>query len=472
MGQDIGAEVDLDKAPLKYYGLSYTEIWISEAQERMILSVPKENLDELLEIFNKENVEAVVIGSFTSDKRLKLRYKGNMVCDLDMKFLHDGIPRFERRAIWSMPVHKESNSPCPDDLTKDLLKILSSWNVSSKEWVIRQYDHEVQGQSVLKPLVGVKNDGPGDAAVIRPKYDSEKGIIISNGINPRYSFIDPYWMAASSIDEALRQIICVGGRLDKTALLDNFCWGNTDKPDRLGDLVRASFGCYDIAKGYGVPFISGKDSLNNEYSVHGKSVSIPPTLLISAISVMDDVTKAVSMDFKESGNPVYVVGMTYDELGGSHYNMINGFIGNNVPKVNVKKGIKIFNKMRKAIETGVVRACHDCSEGGIGVAISEMVFSGGFGAEIFLSRLEVAEDLAIQKREDKALFSESNTRFVVEVTKKDKRKFENIMKGISISLVGSVSINKDLKIYGLGGQKIIDAGIDELREAWQRPLKW
>ena len=168
--------------------------------------------------------------------RLKLRYNGNIVCDMDMEFLHDGIPRFERKAEWFRPSHKECKKERVN-LTQSLLKILSSWNVASKEWVIRQYDHEVQGQSVLKPLVGIKNDGPGDAAIIRPKFESKKGIIISNGINPRYGFIDPYWMAASCIDEALRQVIAVGGSLKKTAILDNFCWGNTDKPDRLGSLV-------------------------------------------------------------------------------------------------------------------------------------------------------------------------------------------------------------------------------------------
>jgi phosphoribosylformylglycinamidine synthase len=470
MGKDLGAEVDLEKAPLKYHGLSYTEIWISEAQERMVLSVPGENLEELFDIFRKEDVEAVSIGRFTKDKKLCLRYEGNIVCELDMDFLHDGIPRFKREARWSAPAHRENERPCPKNLTSVLLKILSSWNISSKEWVIRQYDHEVQGQSVLKPLVGIENDGPGDATVIRPKLDSKKGIIVANGINPRYGFIDPYWMAASCIDEALRQVVSVGGSLEKTALLDNFCWGNTDKPDRLGDLVRASFGCYDIARGYKVPFISGKDSLNNEYSLHGKSISIPPTLLISAICVIDDVTKTVSMDFKEKGNLIYVVSMTYDELGGSHYNMIDGFIGNNVPKVDTRYGKRVFNAMHTAIKAGIVKSCHDCSEGGIGVSLAEMAFSGGFGIEVWLGEVNVAADL--QNRVDKILFSESNTRFIVEVRKRDKKKFESIMKGISIGSIGCVSNKKDFKVYGLDNKKVIDVSIDKLKDAWQRPLRW
>ena len=503
MGKDLGAEVDLEKAPLKYEGLTYTEIWISEAQERMVLAVPRHNITELTEIFNKEDVETAVIGYFTSDKRLRLRYNGEIVCDLDMEFLHDGIPQFERQAIWEPKKHNEFKRACHVNLNKDLLKILSSWNVASKEWIIRQYDHEVQGQSVLKPLTGVNNDGPSDASVIRPKFNSKKGVIVANGLNPRYGFIDPYWMSASCIDEALRQVVSVGGSLKHTAILDNFCWGNTDKPDRLGSLVRASLGCYDIAKGYGVPFISGKDSLNNEYRVNGKSVPIPGTLLISAISVIDDVEKVVSMDFKEAGNLVYIVGMTYKELGGSHYYLINGCVGNDVPKVDIDMGIKIFSAINKAINYGLVRSCHDCSEGGIGVAAAEMAFSGGLGVEVelgevpykydrrpfdaprrFTSQSETAglaqgkqtrdegRNMKGDIRNDFVLFSESNTRFIVEIKKENRKKFELIMKGIPIGLIGAVKKEKGFKVKGIEGSKIVDIGIDELKEAWQKPLRW
>ncbi|MFH0790984.1 MAG: phosphoribosylformylglycinamidine synthase subunit PurS, partial [Candidatus Omnitrophota bacterium] len=259
MGQELGAEVHLEKVPLKYAGLSYTEIWISESQERMVLSVPKENIPRLKEIFENENVEAAVIGEFTDTKRLKLYYEDSLVCDLDMRFLHEGIPQIEKKAVFIQSKHKEPKIACPKNLTPYLIKLLSCSDICSKDWVVRQYDHEVQGGPVLKPLTGVLNDGPSDAAVVRPILDSSRGIIVSNGINFRYGFIDPYWMAASCIDEALRQIIAVGGSLDRAAILDNFCWGNPDKPDRLGGLVRAAYGCYDIAKGFGVPFISGKD---------------------------------------------------------------------------------------------------------------------------------------------------------------------------------------------------------------------
>ncbi|MDD4909044.1 MAG: phosphoribosylformylglycinamidine synthase subunit PurS, partial [Candidatus Omnitrophica bacterium] len=302
MGAELGARVDLEKVPLKYTGLSYTEIWISESQERMVLSVPKANLGGLLDVFKAENVEATVIGEFTNNRKLELYYKEAKVCELDMEFLHEGNPQIEKKAVFIQTEHKEPQVNASQDLTPYLSKLLSRYDTCSKEWIIRQYDHEVQGGSVLKPLTGIVNDGPSDAAVARPVLGSSKGLIISCGINFRYGFIDPYWMAASCIDEALRQVIAVGGSLDEVAILDNFCWGNPDKPDRLGGLVRASYGCYDIAKAYGVPFISGKDSLYNEYAVHGRSLAIPGTLLISAISVMEDISNTVSMYAKRRGS--------------------------------------------------------------------------------------------------------------------------------------------------------------------------
>jgi phosphoribosylformylglycinamidine synthase len=469
MGRDLGAKVDLETVPLKYAGLSYTEIWISESQERMVLSVPKENIDKLKVIFEKENVEATAIGEFTDTKRLQLYYKENPVCNLDMRFLHKGLPQVTKRAKFSAPKHKEPRFSCPKVLTKYLLKLLSRYSIASKEWVIRQYDHEVQGGSVLKPLVGVQNDGPSDASVIRPILNSQKGIIVSNGINFRYGLIDPYWMAASCIDEALRQIIAVGGSLKEVAILDNFCWGNPDKPDRLGSLVRAACACYDIAKGFGVPFISGKDSLNNEYTAGNKTISIPGTLLISAICIMDDINKTISMYLKQAGSLLYVVGQTYAELGASHYYDILGFIGNNVPKVNTKKARQAINALSKASSLGLIRAMHDCSEGGLGVALAEMAFSGLLGMDIFLS--EVPAALA---RNDFVLFSESNSRFVVEIEKQNQKRFERILelKDIPFGLIGCVSKIKEFKVYGLDGKICINADISELKEAWQRPLRW
>ncbi len=469
MGSELGAKVYLDRAPLKYLGLSYMEIWISESQERMVLSVPPKNIDKLIAIFANENVRASVIGEFTGTKRLELYYQDNLVCDLGMRFLHEGIPQIAKNAVYIQAKHREPKIPGKKDLSAVLLKLLGHYDICSKEWVVRQYDHEVQGGSIIKPYVGIKNDGPSDASVTKPLYNSNKGIIISNGINFRFGFIDPYWMAASCIDEALRQIISVGGSLKEVAILDNFCWGNPDKADRLGGLVRAAYGCYDIAKAYGLPFISGKDSFYNEFSVHGKSTPIPGTLLISAISVMDDVNKAVSMYAKESGNLIYVVGNTRDELGGSHYYDLYGAIGNYVPKVFRRDAMKTFTALSKATEKGLVEAMHDCSDGGLAVALSEVAFSGGLGMEVFLSEVPY---LSTSKRNDCLLFSESNSRFVVEVKKDKQKEFEKILKGTSYGLAGCLTENPGFKIYGLDGRVCLESDIAKLKESWQMPLRW
>jgi phosphoribosylformylglycinamidine synthase len=469
MGVELGAKVYLDKVPLKYSGLTYMEIWISESQERMVLSVPPKNIDQLISIFANENVQATVIGEFTGSRRLELYYQDEPVCDLEMKFLHEGIPQIAKQAEYIQARHREPKIPQKKNLTADLHKLLGHFDICSKEWVIRQYDHEVQGGSIIKPLVGLKNDGPSDASVTKPLFDSDKGIIISNGINFRFGFIDPYWMAAGCIDEALRQIISVGGSLKEVAVLDNFCWGNPDKPDRLGGLVRAAFGCYDTALAYGVPFISGKDSFYNEFSVRGKSTSIPGTLLISAISVMEDVHKSVSMYAKKSGNLIYIVGNTRDELGGSHYYDLYKAVGNNVPKVYFDEAKKTFTALSKTTEKGLVKAMHDCSDGGLAVALAEMAFSGGLGMEVFLAEVPYQSS---GKRNDFLLFAESNSRFVVEVEKTKQKEFEKLLKGTFFGLAGCLTKKPDFKIFGLDGKVCLDADINKLKESWRAPLKW
>lgn len=463
-----GVRVYLDRIPLKYKGLSYTEIWISEAQERMVISVANEKVNEILKLFADEDVEATVIADITDDHKLTLEYEGKVVCELEMEFLHDGLPKLTRKAEWERPALDEPSFAASNDFTNDLNQILSSLNVCSKEPIIRQYDHEVMGGSVLKPLQGIENDGPGDASISRPILSSPKGVIVSNGFNPKYGLIDPYHMAASAIDEAIRQIIAVGGNLDKIALLDNFCWGNTDKPDRLGGLVRAAQACYDIASVYGTPFISGKDSLNNEYQVDGESVSIPPTLLISAISVMEDSTKAVSMDAKESGNLIYLVGDTKTEMGGSHYHYIHGYSGNDVPQVDAPKAFSLMTALSQATDAGLVRACHDCSEGGLGVAAAEMAFAGGLGMSLDLREVKTSENI---EQDDVLLFSESNSRFVVEVSPQNQNKFEEKMQGQSISLLGKVTNSTDFTVLGLNGQPVIRDSIIHLKDSWQKTLR-
>jgi phosphoribosylformylglycinamidine synthase len=469
MAAETGVRVYLEKVPLKYSGLSYREIWLSESQERMLLAVPPASAEELISLFASEDVEATVIGEFTNDHRLQLFYQGKLVGDLDMEFLHHGLPQLEKEAVWQPAQHLEPDFAPPPDLSEDLKKILGSWNVCSKEWVIRQYDHEVQGGSILKPLVGIRNDGPGDAAIIRPLLDSDRGVIIANGINPKYGDIDPYWMAASAVDEALRQVIAVGGSLKKVALLDNFSWGNPEKPDRLGGLARAAQGCADAALAYGAPFISGKDSLYNEYETETESICIPPTLLISAMAVIEDVARAVSMDVKKEGDLLYIVGTTYNELGGSHYYSIHSAIGNRVPQVNPQRGKKLMDTLSAAMEKGFVRACHDCSEGGIGVAAAEMAFAGGLGMTLHLGKVPLGEPIA---RNDSILFSESNTRFLLEVAPEDSQRFEQAMKGVTFAAIGQVTQGNRFEVYGINGENVVSVALSELKEAWQKPLRW
>jgi phosphoribosylformylglycinamidine synthase len=276
-------------------------------------------------------------------------------------------------------------------------------------------------------------------------------------------------MAASAIDEALRQVIAVGGSLEQVALLDNFCWGNPEKPDRLGDLVRASQACYDIAVVYGTPFISGKDSLYNEYETGEESICIPPTLLISAMGVMKDAGKAVSMDCKQAGDLVYIIGDTYNELGGSHYFALRGYVGNGVPRVRPETGKKLMNSLAAATDKCLVKACHDLSEGGIGVAAAEMAFAGGLGIQIDLAGVPLGE---VIDRDDYILFSESNTRFLAEIAPGDKKEFERMLAGSSYAEIGKVTETGKLEVTGRNGRIILGSSIDELKEAWQKPLRW
>jgi len=470
MGKNLGAEVDLEKAPLKYAGLSHTEIWISEAQERMVLAVKPENLEAITKIFDDENVESTVVGKFTDDKKLILKYNGQQVAEMDMDFLHDGAPKYSRKAVWKSPQLTEPSIPEKDNYNNELEQILSSYNVAGKEWVIRQYDHEVQGSSVIKPLTGVNNDGPNDAAVIQPKFNSDKGLAISCGMNPLYGDIDPYWMAMAGIDEAIRNLICVGGRADRIALLDNFCWGDCTKPETLGTLVRAAQACYDGAMAFEAPFISGKDSLNNEFACEdGTQISIPSTLLISAISIVDDINKCVTMDAKKASNLLFIVGETKNELGGSHYYKINDQVGANVPKLELDTAPKIAKKISAAIAQGLVVSCHDCSEGGLAVALAEVAFAGGLGIEADLRGLPKSDDCS---RTDAQLFSESNSRYIVEVEPENYNAFAKLMLNLPFGQIGKVTEEKTLLIKTEDGKAVIKADVDELKQAWQKPFDW
>ena len=468
-----GAEIDLQKAPLKYAGLNPWEILLSEAQERMSLAVDPKKIDAFLALAKKMDVEATVLGKFTRSGRFHVRYGKATVGYLGMDFLHEGLPQMRLKARWVQPRHAEPKFPQPADMGKALRRMLSRLNVCSKESVVRQYDHEVQGGSVVKPLVGAANDGPSDAAVIRPLLDSFEGVVIANGICPKYSDIDTYHMAACAIDEAIRNAVAVGGRLGTIAGLDNFCWCDpvqSDKtPDgeyKLAQLVRANQALYDYTTAYGVPCISGKDSMKNDYQIGQTKISIPPTLLFSTIGRIEDVRKAVTMDAKRGGDFVYVLGMTYDELGGSEWYAEHGFIGNRVPKVDAKRAKKLYNAIAKAMDKGLIASCHDCADGGLGVALAETAFSGGLGMAVDLS-LVPAEGIA---RNDALLFSESQSRFVVTIHPEARAAFEKIMQGNAFAQIGTVLVQGVFEVKGLKGKTIIREKIEKLKEAWQKPL--
>jgi len=455
-----GASVELEKVPLKYPNIPPWEIYISESQERMLITVPDENLERVLEIFESEDVQATSIGRLTEDETLRISYNSSVVAKLDMIFLFSP-PRIRRFAEWKAPAWAEPHFDEPNDLTDDLLRILASPNVASKEAVIRTYDHEVKGNTVLKPLCG-KHNGPSDAAVIKPLNDSWKGLVISCGMNPEYGKIDPYWMAASAIDEAIRNNVAVGGR--RIALLDNFVWGTPEKPDRLGSLVRACEACYRFAKGFETPFISGKDSLYNESPLG----PVTPTLLITGVGIIPDVRRTASMDLKEPGNPVYLVGRTYVELGGSEYYKLRGYVGSTVPQVRLDEAKRTIDTVTRAIDAGLVRACHDISEGGLGTAAAEMAFSGGYGLDLWLNNVSRSDG---NLRNDSILFSGSNSRFLIEVPEHMKEDFEALANGTFCSLAGRVKKQGSLSVYGLDGRKVVEASLQDLMDAWKRPFE-
>ena len=402
MGEQVGAKVDLENVPLKYAGLRYDEIWISEAQERMVLAVPPESIDQFMEIMRGEEVEATIIGTFGSEDqntpRLIVRYAGTTVGEIDMRFLHNGLPKRKQRAEWQPAASQTPSKSDSDNVLKSLESLLRSPNIASKGWIIRQYDHEVQGGSVVKPLGG-PGAGPGDAAVLRPRLDSNRGIALGSGNAAHISDLDPYWTAVASIDEAIRNIVAVGGDPTRTAILDNFCWGNCDDPKQLGTLVRACHGCYDAAKAYGTPFVSGKDSLNNDYALHAEDVesllavmrdyaeretrdypdaqnvyeaaaerirdtnrlSIPGTLLISALSLIDDINNCVTSDLKQTDGELFLVG--------------------GLPQIDypLSEAAEVHLAIADAIKQRLIAACHDSSDGGWLTALAEMAIAGNRG---------------------------------------------------------------------------------------------
>jgi phosphoribosylformylglycinamidine synthase len=453
MGEKIGARIDLDKVPLKYAGLRYDEIWISEAQERMVLSVPPEKVEELLELSTGEDVEATVIGTFgTENAELILNFQRTEVGRLSMRFLHKGIPMptrcavvVERTSTGASPfsiLHPPSSSSPPSRWKESLLTALSHPNIASKHWIIRQYDHEVQGGSVIKPLVGPEQRGPSDAAVIRPKLNSYRGVALGCGLAPHIA--DPYDMAVASIDEAIRNVIAVGADPAKIAILDNFCWPSVDDERTMGTLVRACEACRDAALAFGIPFISGKDSLHNQFTNQetGEVLRIPNTLLISAIAVLDDVRRCVSMDLKHRTSRVALIAAKRPSdlanLAATH------------------------RLTAQIIGEGAVSACHDVTDGGLAVAVAEMCIASGLGmivgAEHFMTE---------------QAFTEAPGRYLVELP--DPTQSAALAKRFAdVADVFDIGLTQHLRKLTVttAKERVLEVSLDELTSAWRGTLDW
>ena len=475
MAEDCGGfEMDLAKAPLKYDGLRPWEILISEAQERMTMAVPPEKLDEFMALSEEMDVESTVLGEFTDSGRYLVKYGDKIVTCLDMDFLHNGVPQMELDAIWERPAIADDPVPAVADQGGLLKDMLGRLNICSKEYVVRQYDHEVQGKSAVKPMVGVKADGPSDAGVIRPELGSERGLVVSHGICPQYSDLDTYWMMANAIDEAIRNAVAVGGDVGYMAGVDNFCWcdpvQSESTPDghyKLAQLVRANQALSHYCLGFGVPCVSGKDSMKNDYKGGGRKISIPPTVLFSIIGVIPDVNKCVTSDFKAPGDLIYVLGMTRPEFGGSEVAAQLGFSGGKVPQVDLVSAKARYQKLFAAIQAGLVSACHDCSDGGLGVTLAEMCIGGRLGAKVDLAEVpavDVADDAGL-------LYAESASRLAVSVPAARRDAFEALFKGQTLACIGEVSGGADLVVES-GGKTVLAEPVADLAEAFKAPLNW
>ncbi len=464
MASNIGADVDLADVRLKYPGLAPWEIWLSEAQERMVLAVPPANLPALQELCDTYAVELTDIGQFTGSGRLVVRYQGRPVLDLANAFLHEGIPQRQLKAvIHPMADNGRSDHRLPEvDPAKTLLTLLAHPNIASKASVIRLYDHEVQGGSAIKPLTGLENDGPSDACVLKPLGASGRaGIAVANGINPEYGKRNAYRMALSVVDEAVRNAVAVGADPDRIALLDNFCWGDPLRPETLGSLVEAARGCRDAALLFRAPFISGKDSLNNEYlGTDGKRHAIPPTLLISSIGVVADVADTVTMDLKHAGDLLYLVGDFQPVFGGSHFTMLtNGLPPEPVPDLSPQNPA-VYRGVRQAIGRKLLRACHDLSEGGLAVAAAEMCIGGCLGLRLDLPSGELLH----------TLFGETNGCLLVEVDPEHADEIESVFSGLPVVKIGRVIYEKYFSVFienTLGVQWMVA----DLVAAWNAPLQ-
>ncbi len=473
-----GFEVDLERVPLKYPGLAPWQIWVSESQERMTVAVPPGKCDDFIKLMERRGVEATIIGRFTGGSRGIVRYNGVKVFDIDMQFLHEGLPRKELHTEFPDRRAPEADFSEPEDYKNVFLRMAGRLNTGSFEFISTQYDHEVQGNSVIKPLQGSGRVN-GNATVIRPVADSMKGVVLSQGLYPSYSDIDTYRMAACSIDTAVRNAISAGGSLDKLALLDNFCWCDSDNPERLGQLKRAAEACYDFAVAYGTPFISGKDSMYNDFKGYNDKleevkISVPPTLLISSIGIVEDVRTCQTIDFKFPGDVIYILGETGNECGGSEYYALMGellsgkrFVGTGVPGVNAEKNRLLYAAFERAMTAELVASSISLERGGLGLALVKSAMAGMLGFTADLAKVPSREKL----RDDAALYSESQGRLLVTVDPKRSGEFEVLFAGIRIARIGRVNESGLIEILGAGGNAIISTDINECLDSYRGVFK-
>jgi len=473
-----GCDVDLDRVPIKYVGLAPNEIWISESQERMTYAVQPENLDALMDLFRRRGVEATVIGRFSDSGRATVRFGGDTVLDLDMDFLHDGLPKKKLGSTFTPPTFPEPILPKVPDFTSDIVSLVGRLNLCSKEYVVRQYDHEVQAGSVIKPLIGVKSDIHADATVTRPVLESYAGVALSSALFPNYGDLDPYAMAACAVDTAIRNQVAVGADPDRIALLDNFCWCSSTEPERLGQLKLAAQACYDLAVAHKAPYISGKDSMFNDFKGFDGcdqpvKISVPPTILISSVGVLPDVRQAATLDAKLAGDKVYILGETHNEMGGSEYLRLLGereggasYVGGQVPGVNPAQTRPLYLALAEAIREGLAASVGSVHLGGLAMALAKCAMAGELGLDLDLARAPGASKLSAAA----VLFSETQGRFVVTVNPDKAARFEARMQGFPLAQVGEVT-DRPVLVLRLDGAKA-EADIAALKAGYKKPLDW
>lgn len=465
-----GCLVNLEKVPLKYPGLEPWKIWISESQERMTLAVPKNHWFKFSQLMASRDVEATVIGEFNNSGYCVVKYHKKTIMDINMEFLHNGLPV---QPMKTTPIKSSFNEPVipqQKNLSEVLLSMMQRLNIAGFEFISNQYDHEVQANSVIKPLQG-KGKVNGETSVVKPVFDSSHAVAISQGLYPSYSEIDCYQMAGASIDTAIRNLVTSGVDIGKIALLDNFCWCSPNDPQRLYQLKQAAQACYDFATVFETPFISGKDSMFNDFKGYDEKgnhikISIPPTLLISSIGIINDVLKTISIDVKFPTDLVYILGETKDELGGSEYFSMHKSIGNNIPKVNALKNKKIYQAFYQAVKKNLISSAISITRGGLGVALAKTALAGKLGIEVSLKNLP-----GQVSRNDFALFSESQGRLLVTINPKNKKIFEKIMKGNQLKQIGQVINKPQIIIKGLDNKTIVNLSLDKVEKSYKSTFK-